>query len=649
MPFYNYYLSHKRHGRLQSSSGYVTRYTSSSAAPNNDSRPHHAENFEEMAMTSAPLDFSTTYVYSPLQGRRYIRLLECTTDTNTLGPRYSLVQYELPTETTLTHFEAISYTWGDPERVSALHFHDEPGMIGLTANLTEALPYLIAQSHTKRLWIDQLCINQSDNAEKAVQIGLMSEIYAKAPRVIVWLGGADEHAQICRQWLHAIEEVIPTLEIADRITHGTDSYDPNIRNLFLRNTFVDPATDPMFATAIRAFWQRPYFRRVWICQEFILATEILCLAGDLSFTFQDLVDFTTIPVTNLDGNEVSVSFRILVSTKLHPYTDPAPLRFLRLMVAMSSEFESREIVDQLFGCLGMMDGLNFIPDYELSVKQNFTRFAATLASEYGSLDFLSLWAWNIDPLVTNTPEILMGFPSWVPSWSATPLFTPCRLATGGLKQNRYEIFWDAAAGRKHVHDQVEDAVTTERPHVRGKIIDRIDVVSSIRFNKYLADIDDAYIDSLVNQIKIDMPNLSHWTQVDLVRFFSTVTANGGVPDRSAEDLLSTSQEGKNSVRNTSGWREGLGIALAMGRGRRFVRTEKGRLGLAPAVGSQARSGQKNGSAIVVLHGCTVPVVLENVDETAGDWKLLGDCYIEDVMRGQAVDWDEECTETFVLV
>jgi hypothetical protein len=602
-----------------------------------------------MAMTSAPQNFSTTYVYSPLQGRRYIRLLECTTDTTTSELRYSLIQYELPTGAIQSNFEAISYTWGDDKRISALQCHNEPGVIGLTANLTEALPHLIAQSHTKRLWIDQLCINQSDDAEKAVQIGLMSEIYAKAPRVIVWLGGADEHAQICKQWLHGIEELISTLKIADRITRGTEFYDANIRELFLRQTFVDPATHPMFATAIRAFWQRPYFRRVWICQEFILASELLCLTGDLSFTFQDLVDMSTIPISNLDGNEVSVSFRCLISVKLKPFTDPAPLRFLRLLVAMSLEFESRELVDQLFGRLGMMDGLNFIPDYKLSVKQNFTRFAATLASEYGSLEFLSLWAWNIDPLVTNTPEVLMGFPSWVPSWSATPLYTPCRLATGGPKLNMFEILWNAAAGRKHVHDQVEDAITTERLHVRGKIIDRINVMSSVRFNKYLADIDDAYIASLVDQIKMDMPDLGHWTDVDLVRFFSTVAANGGAPDRSAEDLLSTSKEGENAFRNTSGWREGLGIALAMGRGRRFVRTEKGRLGLAPAVGSEPRSGQKEGSVIVVLHGCTVPVVLESVYETGGDWRLLGDCYVEGVMLGEAVNWDKECAETFVLV
>jgi hypothetical protein len=601
-------------------------------------------------MTSESQGFLTTYVYSPLKGRRYIRLLECTTDSMISEPKYSLVQYELPTGTTSSNFEAISYTWGEPKRVSALHFHDEPGIIGLTANLTEALPHLIAQSHTKRLWIDQLCINQSDNAEKAVQIVLMAEIYAKSPRVIVWLGGADKHTLICRQWLHAIEELIPTLGCADRITRGHESYDPRIRELFLRKTFEDPATDPMFAPAIQAFWQRPYFRRVWICQEFILAAELVCLMGHLSFTFHDVVDLFSVPIgSQNDGIEDWCSYRFLMAGKLFPFTDPAPLRFLRILVSMASEFETREIVDQVVGSLGLMDGLNFIPDYELSVKQNFTRFAATLASEYGSLDFLSLWAWNIDPLVSDTPEILMGFPSWVPSWTATPLFTPCRLATGGPKQNRNEILWNAAAGRKHVHDQVEDAATTERLHVRGKIIDRIDVMSSTRFTKYFEDVDDAYLASLVDQIKKDIPDLSHWTHVDLVNFLRTVTANGGVPDRSAEDLLTTSQEGENSFRDMSGWRNGLGLALAMGRGRRVVRTKKGRLGLAPAVGSQARSGQNEGSAIVVLHGCSVPVVLENIDETSREWRLLGDCYVEGVMLGEAVEWEVECTETFVLV
>lgn len=38
------------------------------------------------------------------------------------------------------------------------------------------------------LWIDAICINQHDLAEKARQIPLMTRIYSTAARVLVWLG-----------------------------------------------------------------------------------------------------------------------------------------------------------------------------------------------------------------------------------------------------------------------------------------------------------------------------------------------------------------------------------------------------------------------------------------------------------------------------
>ena len=37
------------------------------------------------------------------------------------------------------------------------------------------------------IWVDSICINQEDNAEKAVQILLMAQIYALADCVVVWL------------------------------------------------------------------------------------------------------------------------------------------------------------------------------------------------------------------------------------------------------------------------------------------------------------------------------------------------------------------------------------------------------------------------------------------------------------------------------
>jgi hypothetical protein len=85
-----------------------------------------------------------------------------------------------------------------------------------------------------------------------------------------------------------------------------------------------------------------------------------------------------------------------------------------------------------------------------------------------------------------------------------------------------------------------------------------------------------------------------------------------------------------------------------------MRTEKGRLGLAPFIGSRATSERRRGSAIAVLHGCIVPIVLERDDGEeeevdGGEWSVVGNCYVEGVMHGDAVSWEEEDARTFVLV
>jgi hypothetical protein len=41
------------------------------------------------------------------------------------------------------------------------------------------------------LWIDFICINQSDVLEKNHQVKRMGEIYSNASRVVAWLGEAD--------------------------------------------------------------------------------------------------------------------------------------------------------------------------------------------------------------------------------------------------------------------------------------------------------------------------------------------------------------------------------------------------------------------------------------------------------------------------
>ncbi|KAH8891552.1 hypothetical protein GQ53DRAFT_604942, partial [Thozetella sp. PMI_491] len=86
-------------------------------------------------------------------------------------------------------FEALSYAWGlptatRPTRADGKEFH-------VTVNLYAALRRLRMASRERVVWIDQLCINQTDDQEKSQQVALMSRIYSAAQRVIVWLGDED--------------------------------------------------------------------------------------------------------------------------------------------------------------------------------------------------------------------------------------------------------------------------------------------------------------------------------------------------------------------------------------------------------------------------------------------------------------------------
>ncbi|KAE9382101.1 hypothetical protein N431DRAFT_458641 [Stipitochalara longipes BDJ] len=63
--------------------------------------------------------------------------------------------------------------------------------VSVTRNLHSALEHLQYDKEVRIIWIDALCINQSDNEEKSWQVQLMREIYQHATFVSIWLGPAD--------------------------------------------------------------------------------------------------------------------------------------------------------------------------------------------------------------------------------------------------------------------------------------------------------------------------------------------------------------------------------------------------------------------------------------------------------------------------
>jgi hypothetical protein len=84
-------------------------------------------------------------------------------------------------------FEALSYTWGIPNDTSDIILNGKPHPV--TKNLELALRHLRYPDRERILWVDALCINQSDLLEKNQQVPQMKEIYCRgSQRVVVWLG-----------------------------------------------------------------------------------------------------------------------------------------------------------------------------------------------------------------------------------------------------------------------------------------------------------------------------------------------------------------------------------------------------------------------------------------------------------------------------
>ncbi|KAF6812096.1 ankyrin and HET domain-containing protein [Colletotrichum musicola] len=156
-------------------------------------------------------------------------------------------------------FDALSYTWGDPTITRPIVFNGHK--VNVTQNLDAALHRLRSmkrQGKLKFIWIDALCINQTDLDEKSHQVPLMSEIYSSAGTVFAWLGPGSPSTGLCFEALR---------EIRDIPKHQTPS-EGDLRKLI--RAYV-------LATSIAL---NPYWSRIWIVQELVLARRLIVVCGE---------------------------------------------------------------------------------------------------------------------------------------------------------------------------------------------------------------------------------------------------------------------------------------------------------------------------------------------------------------------------------
>lgn len=168
--------------------------------------------------------------------------------------------FSLLPDSDCTRYKALSYVWGDANdrRPIVVNGH----VLMVTVNLVAALRRLRSgRQKPRKLWVDAVCINQDDPAEKQMQIPLMGNIYASATTVLAWLGEDPTPSMAAAFDMSNKEEshsVISMSLVATRAVVFRKREDPEARFFQLYNGFVE-------------ILSRPYWSRMWTFQEFWLA------------------------------------------------------------------------------------------------------------------------------------------------------------------------------------------------------------------------------------------------------------------------------------------------------------------------------------------------------------------------------------------
>jgi hypothetical protein len=140
------------------------------------------------------------FSYEPL-APGHIRLLQVVSSTNGyLDCFIEHVDLNSPGCTWM----ALSYVWGsEPANQHILlnekFFSVRPNLLSALHALrryqdtnAEDMPFFPDEENISRIWIDAVCIDQENEAEKAEQIPKMDIIYSKADMVLVWLGPPEQ-------------------------------------------------------------------------------------------------------------------------------------------------------------------------------------------------------------------------------------------------------------------------------------------------------------------------------------------------------------------------------------------------------------------------------------------------------------------------
>lgn len=91
-------------------------------------------------------------------------------------------------------YETISYVWGDPEDRLTININGFE--FSVPASSARAIRRVRLPDCTRVIWIDAICIDQSNLKERGRQVAMMGRIYAEGVQNLIYLGEEDFESAI---------------------------------------------------------------------------------------------------------------------------------------------------------------------------------------------------------------------------------------------------------------------------------------------------------------------------------------------------------------------------------------------------------------------------------------------------------------------
>jgi hypothetical protein len=567
------------------------------------------------------------YHYSQISPNsiRLLRLLPSGKDTEFLHGE--LLEYPLQaTDTTAHPYEALSYVWGSENKPKFIAINNQ--RLYVTQNLYTVLLHLRDHLCSQPIWVDAICINQSDELEKSSQVKRMRDIFAKASKVIAWIGEPDQLSSLAFDTLERFAAEDGTLNGSVTCRNICDNLDK--REL-----------------ALRSFTERPYFTRVWIVQEIVVARRVNICSGNLSLD----LDMITRAVGRMTGCKfypftpaiANLSYvgrwRTDYQTKAHNVQMETLDSRLFLDSRYRSATDARDKIYSLRGITNDAISSGIEVNYANSVEKVYIDFTKLILQIRPDLLILSA------VIGRHRKLSRLSLPSYVPD-RTLPSYG------GGILQRYFrfkETHWFKAAMNTIPKVHIEDDSRSIR--IQGLQLDMVQKVINVNHALGTKNAPGIFIDEqrikrlaadAISADKYKFSEESSW-----VAFFRTVSADRTALSPRINDAYRSqffqalgdwaSHKSRSTLQDLP---EFAWAALSKEVGtiiedKEIFVTEQGYLGI-------AHEGIAKGDTVCIFSGGEVPfLVRKRATSASNHFEFLSECYVHGVMDGEAFDDDKK--------